>query len=349
MAITKITVEELMRDHRNSPVVDVRSPAEYHHAHIPGAFSIPLFSDDERRIIGTAYKQESREKAIRIGMEAFGKKMVAMVDAAENVILKTKAASRALVLHCWRGGMRSAAVAWLYDLYGFKVYLVSGGYKAYRHHVLEVLEKPYKLTIVGGYTGSNKTGVLEELKKAGKKIIDLEELALHKGSAFGNLEQAQQPAQEHFENLLAHALETADNNSEPFWVEGESQRLGYVNIPLSFFKTMRGSDMLFLDIPFEQRLGHILKGYGGYDKERLVNATMRIKKKLGGLETKNAVNALIEDDYATCFAILLKYYDKLYLKSTFGKEETDRKIVYVVSDTVDAKENMKKLLAHATH
>jgi tRNA 2-selenouridine synthase len=122
-------------------VLDVRSPSEFSHAHLPGAISLPLFSDEERHRIGTAYKQESREKAIKIGLEAFGRKMVAMVEAVEKITAASKHGSREVGLHCWRGGMRSAAVAWLLDLYGFKVFLLNGGYKSYRKWVLAQFQK----------------------------------------------------------------------------------------------------------------------------------------------------------------------------------------------------------------
>src|SRR5690606_6925748 len=143
------------------PLIDVRSPAEYQHAHIPGAHSLPIFDDDERREIGTAYKQVSREDAIKIGLKAFGPKMVRMVETVE----KLANGSREIRVHCWRGGMRSGAVGWLLDLYGFDVHLLEGGYKSYRHHVLDVLGRNYHLAILGGCTGANKTGLLLALAK----------------------------------------------------------------------------------------------------------------------------------------------------------------------------------------
>ncbi len=349
MAIAKINIDEFFLMSSRVPILDGRSPSEYLHAHIPGAFSFPIFNDEERSKIGTTYKEESREKAIKIGLDAFGKKMLSMIEDVEQVFIENKIQGKEVRVHCWRGGMRSAAIAWLLDLYGYKVYLLSGGYKAYRNRVLQQLDKRYNLVILGGYTGGNKTGALKELEKQGEKVVDLEGLAGHMGSAFGNLDNIPQPGQEHFENLLANDLEKkSSNGSQVIWVEGESQRIGNVNIPMSFFKTMRIAPLLFLDIPFEKRLQHIIEGYGRYEKEKLINAILRIKKRLGGLETKTAINALVEDNINECFIILLKYYDKLYLKSTLSKEEGEREITYVKSDTTSAKENMKKLLSHAT-
>jgi tRNA 2-selenouridine synthase len=121
LAITKLHIEEFLALANTLPVLDVRSPGEYNHAHIPGAISFPLFSNEERRIIGTAYKQESREKAIKIGLEAFGKNLVSRVEEAEKLVNSKGAPAKEVIVHCWRGGMRSAAVAWLLVFYWFKL------------------------------------------------------------------------------------------------------------------------------------------------------------------------------------------------------------------------------------
>jgi tRNA 2-selenouridine synthase len=253
MPITKLSIEEFVTLAPRIVVFDVRSPGEYNHAHIPKANLLPLFRDEERKVVGTAYKQESRERAIKIGLDFFGKKMVALVEQVENIIAEKNNGLRDVCVHCWRGGMRSAAVAWLLDLYGFKVYVLQGGYKGYRTWVLQQFEKNYRFHVIGGYTGSNKTGVIEVLQKHGEKIINIESLAGHKGSAFGNLNLQPQPTQELFENRLATELyDHSMADSRPFiWIEDESQRLGTVNIPLSLFKCIRQQSFLFIDIPFE--------------------------------------------------------------------------------------------------
>ncbi|MBA3682047.1 MAG: tRNA 2-selenouridine(34) synthase MnmH [Bacteroidetes bacterium] len=341
MPITKLNIEEFLATTQNKIIFDVRSPGEYEHAHIPGALSLPLFTNEERKIVGTAYKQESREKAIKIGLDFFGSKTVKIIEEVEK-ISSAKNNIKEFGVHCWRGGMRSAAIAWLLDLYGFKVYLLSGGYKAYRNYAIQQFTKNYTIQILGGYTGSNKTGIINELKKEGEKVIDLESLAGHKGSAFGNLDMHSQPSQEMFENLLATELNKYQ--SALIWMEDEGQRLGNVNIPFAFFEIMRQQPVLFINISFEERLLHIVNGYGKYSKEKLINAIIRIKKKLGGLETKNAVNFLLEDDLKNCFAILLKYYDKLYLRSTYNRENADNKIKEVDLSSTDAKLNTQKIL-----
>lgn len=338
MAITKLTIDEFLLIIKQYPVLDVRSPGEFKHAHIPGAISFPLFSDEERKIVGTAYKQDSKQKAIKIGLKYFGKKMVKMVDEVEN--LPTSNFNQTVLLHCWRGGMRSAAVAWLLDLYGYKVFTLIGGYKVYRNWVLQQFEKQYPITIIGGHTGSGKTALLQELSTIGNQIIDLEKLACHKGSSFGAIGQSPQPTQEHFENLLAMELSIIKCDAgSMLYLEDESQRIGEVNIPSVFFKQMREKKVLFLDIPFEERLNFIVSNYGKFKKEELVNAIIRIKKKLGGLETKNAINSLVEDDIKNCFAILLQYYDKLYQKGLMKRDQPALLVQTIECKKVDAINN----------
>ena len=373
MAILKLNIEEFLLLAKEHPVLDVRSPGEYAHAHIPGAYSLPLFSDEERKVVGTAYKQESKQKAIKLGLDFFGVKMVKMVEEVEeiikvrctryevrtedNFVLRT---SNILLTHCWRGGMRSAGVAWLLDLYGYKVYTLVGGYKVYRKWVLQQFEKDYPINILGGYTGSGKTEVLHALLKKKESVIDLEGLAHHKGSAFGSLGQPKQPSQEMFENLLAIELKlivdrcqiTGESDlpsnishlSSPIWLEDESQRIGNVNIPTPLFRQMRNKKVYFLTIPFEERLDFIVRNYGDFEKDKLVNAIIRIKKRLGGLETKTAINHLIEDNVKACFAVLLHYYDKQYLKGLQNREELPSLLNEIVVATVADEINATQLL-----
>ena len=349
MAIEKIGVEKFIELSKSALVLDVRSPAEFVHAHIPGAHSLPLFSDEERKVVGTTYKQQSREKAIKIGLQYFGVKMASVVETVEQLTGLSESDiqqgnKKTVLVHCWRGGMRSAGVAWLLDLYGFKVYTLSGGYKTFRKWVLLQFEKKYPFKVLGGYTGSGKTGVIKTLQQMGETIIDLEALANHKGSAFGNLGEPPQPTQEMFENLLALALSTTSGHPT-IWLEDESQRIGTVNIPTNMYKDKQTSPLFFIDIPFEERLKHIVEGYGKFEKEKLVNAIIRIKKRLGPLETKTAVNYLLDDDVENCFSILLKYYDKWYSKSLFlMREDIKDQICKIPCPSVNSLANAEILL-----
>ena len=335
MAIQKLTIEDFVAVANTGIVIDVRSPSEFEHAHIPNAFSLPLFNDEERAIVGTTYKQKSREQAIKIGLPFFGNKMLPMVENVEKWVSdfqkKNKTEHTTIYVHCWRGGMRSAAVAWLLDLYGFKVCQIIGGYKAYRNWVLQQFEKPYKLNVIGGYTGSGKTEILNELLKQKHTVIDLEGLASHKGSAFGAIGQDKQPSQEMFENKLATALFAFADQT--ILIEDESQRIGTVMLPTPFFKLLRNSEGYFIKIPFESRLDFIVQGYGGFKPEDLMAATYRIQKKLGGLETKLAINHIVEKDIRAAFHILLSYYDKLY--------EKEKKLIHIEATKVDPIENAK--------
>jgi tRNA 2-selenouridine synthase len=359
MAIRKVTVPEFLELSLQLPVLDVRSPGEYLHAHIPCALSLPLFTDEERKQVGTAYKQVSREAAIKIGLDYFGTKMRKMVEEVEGIqnpkskiqnFASQEKSSKSIIVHCWRGGMRSGAVAWLMDLYGFEVYLLVGGYKAFRRWALLQFEKEYNFQLIGGYTGSGKTLVLQELKKQNEPILDLEALAKHKGSAFGGLDMKPQPSTEHFENLLALNLFllTKEKAQENIWVEDESQRIGLVNLPPLLWQQMRKKPLFFLDIPFQERLNYLVEEYGVYSKEQLINATVRIQKRLGGLETKTAINALLENDIHGCFEVLLKYYDKHYLKGLHNRNDHESLTQNINLPTVDAA-HAAAILNHKNH
>lgn len=342
MPVTRIDVPRFLQLAATLPVFDVRSEGEYAQAHFPGAFSLPLFNNEERSVIGTAYKQDSQQQAIKLGLRYFGPKMVPMIEAVERQLQHRE--RKAVIVYCWRGGMRSGGVAWLLDLYGWEVYTLVGGYKAFRNWGIRQLAEQVPLKIVGGFTGSGKTEVLAELKKLGQPVIDLEGLACHKGSAFGNIGMPPQPAQEMFENLLALELYRWAPSGAPIWLEDESQRIGTVNIPTPLYRHMLGQPVLFLDIPFDARLQHIVAGYGQGDTERLVGATLRIQKRLGGLETKNAVTHLAEGDVPAAFAILLRYYDKWYAKSMQLKTGGAAQIQNICCPTVNAAANAGLLL-----
>ncbi|HUR65994.1 MAG TPA: tRNA 2-selenouridine(34) synthase MnmH [Chitinophagaceae bacterium] len=355
MPAEKIHIEQFVELAKHHPVIDVRSPGEYNHAHIPGAHSLPLFTDEERKVVGTTYKQQSREAAIKIGLDYFGPKMRPMVEEAERLIGNKQSAmgksaasgealpiAHCILVYCWRGGMRSGAVSWLLNIYGFKVYTLVGGYKKFRNYVLDTFSLPFDLNVLGGYTGSGKTETLKTLKEKGEPVIDLEAIANHKGSAFGSIGMPKQPTQEMFENLLAMELRKSIGNPStvaqeqwamekpsdspftihpsPVWLEDESQRIGLVNIPKELWNKMRRSILYFLDIPFEERLNHITGEYGCLEKQKLIEAIERIREKLGGLNAKMAIQLLEEGNTLESFRILLNYYDKFYLKALHNRE-----------------------------
>jgi tRNA 2-selenouridine synthase len=353
VAIERLTIKDFLHRAKGKVLLDVRSPGEFSHAHIPSAISFPLFSDEERKVVGTTYKQKSREDAIKIGLDFFGPKMRKMVEEAEAISnygqTEPRNSKPEIFIYCWRGGMRSAGIAWLLDLYGFKVHTLAGGYKSFRNYVLQTFQQPFQFKILGGYTGSGKTEVLNELEKHGETIIDLEKIASHKGSAFGAFKMPPQPKQEMFENLLAVELngksqpENFSNLSSPFtgagviWLEDEAQRIGDLNLPNALWDNMRISPIFFLEIPFEERLKHIVAEYGECEKEKLIDSTKRISQRLGGLDTKNTIEFLEKGEIKEAFRILLRYYDKRYSKGLHNRENISSLLTKIQCDTVTSK------------
>ena len=346
MGIEKTTVEKFVALSQRHLVIDVRSEGEYNHALIPCAYNLPLFNDEERKVVGTIYKQQSREAAIKKGLDYFGPKMSRIISFIEEIKEEKQSTEKTVLVHCWRGGMRSGGVAWLLDLYGFKVYTLIGGYKSFRNWTLDSFKKEYNFNILGGYTGSGKTIILETLKEKGEAVVDLEGLAGHKGSAFGRIGLPAQDSVEMFENKLALELykinEAIPNKS--IWLEDESQRIGSVSIPHDLWNTIREQKVFFIDVPFENRLEYLVETYGILDKVELCEAIQRIEKKLGGLETKTAIALLQENNMKECFSILLKYYDKLYKKSLEKRENLNKLLKEINSFTTDRNINAELIL-----
>lgn len=321
----KCNTAEFLEKSKNTPILDVRSPGEYLRAHIPGAHSLPLFSDEERAKVGTCYKHQGKDKAVELGLEFVGPKLASFVKYAKKL-----AHNGEILVHCWRGGMRSGSMAWLLETAGLKVYLLEGGYKSYRNFVLEALASPIPLRVLGGKTGSGKTELLQEMKAAGFQVIDLEGLAKHRGSAFGHFGLGEQPSSEFFENLLCCELLKLDKN-KPIWVEDESRHIGKVFMNNDFYDQLRASPVLFLDIDAIYRLPHLVDVYANYPKEMIVESLDKIKKRLGSNWHKSAVEALEEGDFYEVGKITLTYYDKAYLYGLEQRESATVKTVIVES------------------
>lgn len=287
-------------------MIDVRTPAEFEQGHIPGAHNIPLFTNEERKIIGTLYKQEGKQPAILKGLELVGPRLHEFISQASAI-----PNSGTLLLHCWRGGMRSGSMAWLFETYGFKCITLKGGYKTYRHHVIESFAKPVSMVVLGGRTGSGKTLILHELEHLGEQVIDLEKLAHHKGSSFGSFGEEKQLSQEHFENEVSFAFSKLDP-ARKCWLEDESRKIGINVLPDPLWHQLRAAKVACIDLAPEARLEHLVKDYGKFTKEELITATLRIGKKLGGQHVKRAVEAIGEGDLKTACEITLVYYDRSY-------------------------------------
>ncbi len=287
-------------------LLDVRSESEFAQGHIPGAVNLPLLNDEHRAIVGTTYKQKGRESAVLSGFELVGNKFA---DFIRTTLVLAK--NKQVMLYCWRGGMRSNIMAWILNAAGFKVTLLKGGYKTFRRWVLEQLTMQKKLVIIGGRTGSGKTDVLKSLKEIGEQVIDLEALAHHKGSAFGSLGEKPQPRNEHFENLLSIEWEQMDGE-RILWLENESITIGSVKLPDKIFEMMRTAPVIELKVGMESRVERILSEYGKFPAEALIENTLKLKKRLGDLRTRQAVEALHNNNKVAWLEEVLLYYDRAY-------------------------------------
>lgn len=302
------------------PLIDLRSPAEFAQGHIPGATNLPLFDNDERAEIGILYKQQGRQAAVLHGLALVGPRMVSLGTALLAALAEHRTASSAaaqphnapcLRLHCWRGGMRSGSVAWLAGQLDLPVLLLGGGYKAYRHWVLELFERPWPLRLLGGRTGCGKTDLLLALRQRGVAVLDLEGRAHHRGSSFGALGLPPQPSSEHYENLLAADLASLQGADE-IWLEAESSQVGRCRIPAGLWRQMKGAPALEIQRPLEQRVSQLVAIYGMQDPAGLAEATQRIAKRLGPQRTALALEAIAAADWASACRQMLDYYDRCY-------------------------------------
>lgn len=306
--VYQLSVEDFLEKAQTLPIIDVRSPGEYNHAHIPGAVSIPLFDNDERAQVGTKYKQAGKDAAVLLGLSLVGPKLADFVRQSKKLSPQHKE----VLVHCWRGGMRSGSFAWLLDTAGLTASTLVGGYKAYRNVVLTAFEEPRNLIILGGKTGSGKTDILKELARQGEQVIDLEKLAHHKGSSYGAIGQLPQPATEQFENSLFGEWHQIDS-SRRIWLEDESRSIGSCFIPMPLWRQIQAAPIAFMDVPKAIRVSRLVDEYAAIDHHLLVEATERIRKRLGGKVTKDALSALADHQYATVADLTLDYYDKAYL------------------------------------
>ena len=287
-------------------IIDVRSPAEYQHSNLPESVSIPLFSNEERVEIGTLYKQVGQEEAIDLGLKIVGPKLSEIISEARDLCQ-----GHPLKIYCWRGGMRSNFLAQTLNLIGIPSLVLQGGYKSFRRLALETISKEWSLKTLGGLSGSDKTGMLYSLQEKGEQMLDLEGLANHRGSSFGGIGKPPQPSVEAFENRLAYNLLQLDPE-KPIWVEDESRLIGCCKVPDSFYKNMQTSPLYILNIPREERLETLVKVYGSLDCEKLVEATTRLQKQLGGERTKQVCEYFRQNNPHAAIDLVLGYYDKAY-------------------------------------
>jgi tRNA 2-selenouridine synthase len=304
-----VTLDEFLTLRNELPVVDVRSQGEYQQGHVRQAINIPLLNNEERIAVGTDYKQKGQQEAIRTGFKLVGPRLSDIVSETERLI-----PNKELLVHCWRGGMRSNNFCQFVEMAGMKTQSLKGGYKAYRSQALESFKKPFKLIMLTGCTGSGKSEVLRALKSKGEQVLDLESLANHKGSAFGGLLMPPQPTTEQFQNELFEEIFLL-NRDKRIWVEDESIAIGKIFLPTDFWKTMNRAPLVKMDVAKEIRVQRLVDEYGAADRDEFLAIMGKIVTKLGGQHYNHAKEKLLSDDMNSTIDILLTYYDKAYLRS----------------------------------
>ena len=315
----EIDIALFLQKAESIPVIDVRTPAEYKQGHIPSAHNLPLFTNRERKSVGVSYKQEGQYEALLKGLDFAGPKMSSFVRKARKMATQGQ-----LLLHCWRGGKRSASMAWLFETAGMDCYLLKGGYKSFRQFVLSYFDQDFPFIVIGGLTGSGKTAALNSLSAMGEQILDLEALAHHKGSAFGTLGEKKQHSTEHFENKICWDL-LALEKSRTIWIEDESRSIGKNLQPAGIYNQIRSAPVVFLDVTRKDRVNRLVEDYAGFSKEKLEESIQKISQRLGGLVTRKALEAVKGGDYELAADMVLQYYDKTY---QFGLGRRDPQTVF---------------------
>jgi tRNA 2-selenouridine synthase len=317
-----------------TPLIDVRAPIEFSLGGLPHSINLPIMNDEERALIGTTYKKQGHDAAVKLGFEVVSGSVKTDRVTAWRTYLQ---ANPNAVIYCFRGGLRSQITQqWLKES-GIDVPLIVGGYKAARNYLLEKMTQftdEHHFLLIAGATGSGKTRLLEKLK-ASSRLIDLEDLACHRGSAFGSMTKSQ-PTQINFENELALQMMklAVNDNPHPILLEDESRLIGRVAIPKQLFEKMRSSHVIWVEEPVETRVERIYEDYILEPKpdklellDRYKKSVIAISKKLGGLRTQEIITllteaeqnykqtGLLESNRKWIEKLLIYYYDPLYLSS----------------------------------
>jgi tRNA 2-selenouridine synthase len=335
--VHRIEADEFLKLTSNNPVIDVRSPGEFRAGHIPSSVNIPLFNNKERKKIGTLYHHKGREAAIVCGLDISLNKL-----ERYQFQINRKVKGNKVLIYCWRGGMRSDNFAAVLNASGFDVFVLSGGYKAYRRFIRDELSKPLDVFILGGLTGSGKTRILQSLQRKGEQIIDLEKLAKHKGSVFGGLDKKKQPTNEQFENDLFLFWSKLDP-SRRVWIEDESRMIGNITLPPPVFNHILNGLLVRINIPGEVRINHLVREYAVFTVQVLSRSIEKIRERLGGTRTGYAHAALVQGDYAQVARIVLEYYDKAYLHSAAYRKRIFPAVIGL--DGLDPSRNADEILA----
>ncbi len=296
-------------------IIDARSPGEYAQDHLPGAINAPVLDDEQRIRIGTMYKQIGSFEAKKLGAVLVAKNIASHI---EQLWLDQRREWRPLV-YCWRGGNRSGSMAHILSKVGWPVVQLDGGYKAFRAEVNAALEvaPPLRFKVICGTTGSGKSRLLEVLAAQGAQVLDLEQLAAHRGSVLGNLPSQPQPSQKAFETRIWDCLRHCDP-ALPVFVESESKKVGNLRVPAALMDTMRSADCIALTLSRADRVRLLMEDYAHFlVSPATLNAQLAHLAALHGKEKIRRWQAMSESGAMPQLVdeLLAEHYDPAYLRS----------------------------------
>ncbi len=307
-------------------IVDVRSPSEFAEDHVTGAVNLPVLDDEERARVGTIHKQDSTFKARRIGAALVSRNISRHLEEH----FREKPPEYRPLVYCWRGGQRSGSLATVLGDIGWSVAVVDGGYKTYRQDVVDtILEKSESLRfiVLNGFTGAGKTLVLKEISGTGNQVLDLEDLANHKGSVFGGDPDNPQPAQKRFESLLYDRLR-GFTSDRPVFLEAESAKIGRLNIPNPLWQKMKTASVVEISSPLDSRAEYLTNDYREWldDEERIKRTLGRLQGFHSGEQIAEWIAKSERGEWLDLVSSLLaEHYDKRYSVAGSGYFEAPSK------------------------
>jgi tRNA 2-selenouridine synthase len=308
--------EVLPQLHSFDAIIDARSPSEFAEDHIPGATNCPVLNDEERARIGTMYKQVGAFEAKKLGAALVARNIA---NHIETRFLDKPRDWKPLV-YCWRGGNRSGSLAHILAKIGWPAVQLDGGYRVYRRYVNEDLARlpaMFTFNVICGTTGSGKSRLLQTLSAQGEQVLDLEQLACHKGSVLGGLPAEPQPTQKRFESLVWHTLRRF-SSERVVYVESESKKIGNLRVPDALMDAMRAAACIALDLSQQDRIRLLMQEYPHFIAEPIkLNQQLDCLIPLHGHEKISSWQAMANEGNIEALVgeLLGKHYDPAYLRS----------------------------------